>query len=227
MKTSILGDNFANYYLQAGEYEEDEMDLEAHLRESTQHKVPSDFKEFFSMLTSCGEDPHDEDFYILGMWNGNIDFLSASEGDQINSLSVTINLSASNRGSIFHSYKANVDFCFLAGNKNEYKSKKFIAENIIQISISSLPFKYATFVNREYISYYDSIPDIIIGGSLYCIKSELDTVQGFRRHVSEDIEEISPIQGYFDIHNPEHIQKAHNFEEELLRNHQFRQLLLR
>ena len=127
MKTSILGDNFANYYLQAGE-SEDEMDLEAHLRESTQHKVPSDFKYFFSMLTSCGAAPHEDDFYILGVWNGNMDFLTASEGDRINSFSVTVNLSASNRGSLFHDYKASIEFCFLAGDKDEYEERRRIAE---------------------------------------------------------------------------------------------------
>ena len=63
MSTSILGDNFANYYLQAGESE----DLEAHLRESTQHKLPSDFKDFLSMLTSCGEAPQENDFYLFAI----------------------------------------------------------------------------------------------------------------------------------------------------------------
>lgn len=223
MSTSILGDNFANYYLQAGESE----DLEAHLRESTQHKLPSDFKDFLSMLTSCGEAPQENDFYLLGLWNGNMDFLTASEGDRIDSFSVTVNLSASSRGSIFRDYKASIEFILLAGDKDEYEEKKGIAEKLIEISIPSVPFKYATFIDSGYISHYDGIPDIIIGGSLYCIKSELDTVRGFRRQTSENIEEISPIKGHFDIHDPEHIQKAHKFEAELLQNHQFRQLLLR
>lgn len=217
LETSILGDNFSSYYLQVDDMEN-----------ATEYKMPQDFEQFYSMLASQEEAPNDEEnFYILGLWNGNMDFLTASEGDWINSFSLIISLSADNKGNIARDYKANIDFCFLAGDKNEYEERKRIAEKIIEISISSLPFKYATFVDRKYISYYDGMPDIIIGGSLYCIKSELDTVKGFRRQVSEDIEEISPVQGFFDIHNPEHIQKAHKFEEELLQNHQFRQLLLR
>ncbi len=217
LETSILGDNFSSYYLQVDDMEN-----------ATEYKMPQDFEQFYSMLASQGEAPNDEEnFYILGLWNGNMDFLTASEGDWINSFSLIISLSADNNGNISRDYKENIDFCFLAGDKNEYGERKRIAEKIIEISISSLPFKYATFIDRKYISYYDGMPGIIIGGSLYCIKSELDAVKGFRRQVSEDIEEISPVQGYFDIHNPEHIQKAHKFEEELLQNHQFRQLLLR
>lgn len=156
-----------------------------------------------------------------------MDFLTASKGDWINSFSVIIDLTWSNMDSIFRDYKSSINFYFFAGDKNEYEERKRIAEKIIDISIPSLPFKYATFIDRNYISSYNSIPTIIIGGSLYCIKSELDTIKGFRRQVSEDIEEISPIQGFFDVHNPEHIQKAHKFEEDLLQNHEFRQLLLR
>lgn len=225
MKTSVLGNNFANYYLQSGEAED--INMETLIRESTQHKIPPDFKDFFSMLTSCGEAPHEEDLYILGIWNGNMDFLTASGGGWINSFSMIVYLSAYNQGKIFHDYKANIKFCFLAGSNDEYEERKKISEKIIELSIPILPFKYATFIDDDYILSYPSTPDIIIGGSLYCIKSELDTVKGFRRQFAEDIEEISPVQGFFDIHNPEHIQKAHKFEEDLLQNHQFRQLLLR
>lgn len=217
VKTSVLGENFSNYYLQV-----DDMD------KATEYKMSQDFEQFFSMLVSQGEAPsEEEDFYFLGLWNGNMDFLTASKGDWINAFSVIVYLTGSNRDSISRDYKANVDFCFLAGDNDEYKERKNIAEKIIEISITSLPFKYATFVDRNYISSYHDTPSLIIGGSLYGIKSELDTVKGFRRPVSGELEEISPVQGAFDIHNPAHIQKAHEFEEELLQNHQFRQLLLR
>lgn len=228
MQTSKLGENFSHYYLQAGDPEEmEEMDIEAHIESATQYKVPSNFTDFLSMLASVDEAPDNEEFYILGLWNGNTDFLTASSGSKIDSFSLSIRMTSADLGGISRSHKASVEFCFMAGDIEEYNEKKRIAESIIALGTSILPFKYATFFDRAYISSYTDMPQIVIGGSLYGRSAELDTIKGFRRQLSGDIEEISPVQGSFDAHSPEHIQKAHRFEEELLQNHQFRQLLLR
>lgn len=209
LESSILGQSFRSYFLQV-------LDME----EATAYRVPGDFEQFYSLLKDRDEAPTvSRGRYYLGLWNGQMDVTKA--------FSLLISLSCQARDNIALDHKSYLDFTFVAAKGEEYLEKKQMSERIIELSTSYLPFKYATFMDRDYIRTYQGRPSIILGGSLYGLSSDFTTVDAFKRPVSGALEEISPVEGAFDVHNPAHIEKAHVFEKRLMRTPKFQQLLLR
>lgn len=207
--SASLHEDFKHYYLQ-GE----------NIENIRKYRIPSEFNEFEKLL-GVYEDKPDmlKDTLLLGLWNG--------MEDHHHIFSVMISLTCHDRDNIALAYKAALNFDFLAADEQEFLKKKEMAEKLVQLAATTLPFKYATFFDRKYIMSYQGMPQIIIGGSLYSYKTDLATVDGFKRSFSDIVEEISPTDEPFDVNNSIHIQKAHAFEKRLLRNPEFQQLLMR
>lgn len=204
-----ISPRFENFYLQ-GDTEE----------EARKYEVPEHNPQFVEILRHVGVYPRSgKRRFALGLWNG----MSAQPEGR--SLHLNFSYEASERPFFDHRAEVIFFFPFLHDESDREVSREI--SQLVPLAFEFLPCSFITEYDFNYISHYNAIPDLIVGGALYGRKTELAEVEGVRRDINDELVALSPVVGPFDSGNPEHVTKAHDWEKYLLRNPGFRQLLLR
>lgn len=204
-----ISHRFTNFYLQ-GETEE----------EARKYEVPEHNPQFVEILRHAGVYPcPGKRRFALGLWNG------MSAQPESRSLHLNFSYEASERPFFDHRAEAIFFFPFLHDESDVEVSREI--SQLVPLAFELLPCSFITEYDFNYISHYNAIPDLIVGSALYGRKTELAGVEGMRRDINDELVVLSPVVGPFDSGNPEHVTKAHDWEKYLLRNPEFRQLLLR
>lgn len=206
--TKDISPRYSHFYMQ-GETEE----------EATEHEMPRNYPQFVEMVRNFGDFRPGDTHFVLGLWNGILEYSG--------SCSFHFNFSNDASEKPFFDHRAEVGFHFpLFQNESDDKVSREISQ-LVPLAFAVLPCSFITEYDFNYISQYDGIPDLIVGSALYGRKIDLAGVEGMRRDISDELVVLSPVDDKFDSGNAEHVQKAHAFEKRLLRNPEFRQLLLR
>lgn len=188
--------------------------------EAKAYEVPDQFSQFEKILAQLGKYPDTEDtFFLLGIWNGMV--------RQEDGRSFQIIFSNENSKNLFFDHRANAKFHFPLFYSDFDDDITDEINKLVILAFNVLPCTFITEYDFNYVSQYETYPELIIGSALYGRKTDMDGIEGVRYDINNELIALSSVAEKFDSGNPDHVMKAHAWEKQLLMTPKFHELLLR